>query len=96
MYSVYILYSPSLNKYYVGTTDNIPNRVHEHNSKFHLGAFTNRGIPWKLFFSIEQLSSKQAYSIERHIKSMKSTAYIIRLKQNEWLVNHLKIKFTSS
>ncbi len=96
MYSVYILYSPALNKYYVGTTDNIANRLIEHNTKFHIGAFTNRGIPWELFFSIEELSSKQAFSIERHIKSMKSTSYIIRLKENELLVHRLKTKFISS
>ena len=61
-----------------------------------LGAFTNRGIPWELFFTIEELSSKQAFSIERHIKSMKSTSYIIRLKENELLVHRLKTKFISS
>ena len=49
-----------------------------------------------IVFSIEELSSKQAFSIERHIKSMKSTSYIIRLKENELLVHRLKTKFISS
>ncbi|WP_207422150.1 GIY-YIG nuclease family protein [Desertivirga brevis] len=33
MYIVYILYSSSLNKYYIGSTSNLPERLRKHNTK---------------------------------------------------------------
>ena len=41
---VYILYSSSLDKYYVGSTGNFVKRIVEHNSG--KGNFTSKGIPW--------------------------------------------------
>ena len=32
MYSVYILYSESADKYYIGHTENIDKRIHQHNN----------------------------------------------------------------
>ncbi len=75
MFSVYILYSKKLKRYYVGTTDNIQERLVEHNSIKYENAFTSRGIPWELKLVLESLSSEQAYAIEKHIKSMKSKNY---------------------
>ncbi|MBP5135682.1 MAG: GIY-YIG nuclease family protein [Paludibacteraceae bacterium] len=41
---VYILYSAKLDRYYVGSTDNIIRRLGEHNRK--KGKYTDVGIPW--------------------------------------------------
>jgi putative endonuclease len=40
----YILYSPKLNKYYVGSTTDIKRRLEEHNRGKE--KFTRTGIPW--------------------------------------------------
>jgi hypothetical protein len=49
MYSVYILYSKSFDRYYVGYTNNLERRISEHNRK--KGKFTDAGIPWVLAHS---------------------------------------------
>jgi len=48
MYFVYILYSKKLNKFYTGYTQNLKNRLKNHNNREVY--FTSRGCPWKLIF----------------------------------------------
>ena len=71
-YTVYILHSSQLNRYYTGSTDDVERRLAEHNTGKYKGGFTTKGIPWVLYLTIDGLSSKQAYEIESHIKKMKS------------------------
>ncbi len=76
MYCVYIIYSRKLNRFYTGTTDNFKIRLIQHNSKTYPNSFTCKGIPWISYHIIDNLTSKQAYDIERHIKKMKSKKYL--------------------
>ena len=80
MYTTYILYSDSLNKYYVGSTNDVDRRLSEHNRK--KGKFTDLGIPWKIVYSEVFDSAKQARNRELYIKSRKSRKYIEELIQN--------------
>ncbi|WP_205508141.1 GIY-YIG nuclease family protein [Longitalea arenae] len=57
MYFVYILYSVSSGKTYVGYSNNVERRLHEHNVTESSG-FTLRYRPWTLIRT-EQYSSKQ-------------------------------------
>ncbi len=82
MFYVYIIYSPKLDRFYIGSTDNFDLRIIQHNSSLYQDAFTSKGIPWDLFLYIEGNNSAQAYNIEKHIKKMKSKNYIQNLKQN--------------
>jgi putative endonuclease len=93
MFSVYILKSEKLNRFYIGTTDDVQRRIIEHNSQTFKNAFTSRGVPWVLILSIDNLSSDQAYKIERHIKKMKSKKYIENLCLNPDLVFNLTRRF---
>ena len=68
MYCVYIIHSEKLNRFYIGTTDNFKLRLRQHNDALYKNAFTTKGIPWTEFFVINNLESKQAFSIEKHIK----------------------------
>ncbi len=92
-FSVYILFSSKLNRFYTGTTDNVERRLVEHNTGSHIDAFTNKGVPWTLFLVIGGLSSGQAYKIERHIKAMKSKKYIENLAEYNDMVEKLKEKY---
>ncbi|MDP1726911.1 MAG: GIY-YIG nuclease family protein [Bacteroidota bacterium] len=77
---VYILYSKSIKKHYIGfTTESILIRVDRHNSNYYDGKFTTQGKPWELVFSIECKDEKLARKIENHIKAMKSSKYIENL-----------------
>jgi putative endonuclease len=76
-YFVYILYSSAKNKYYIGYTTNIEQRLIQHNSK-HKG-FTNTAFDWVLKYK-EIFETKQAaLSREKQMKSWKSRAMIEKL-----------------
>ena len=79
MYFVYILWSEKLQRFYTGTTDNIPVRLEQHNNASYPDSFSAKGIPWKIYYVIECTNSRQAYKIEKHIKAMKSSSYIKNL-----------------
>ncbi len=67
-YFVYIIFSKKLNKFYTGFTENIDNRLLQHNSG--ISTFTSRGIPWELkhFFIVESIQA--AKILEKEIKSV--------------------------
>jgi putative endonuclease len=66
MYYVYILFSQSVQKYYVGSTSDIKNRVNQHNAG--RSNFTSRGLPWILIVAIECNSRVEAVRLELKIK----------------------------
>jgi putative endonuclease len=77
MFIVYILYSKSFDRYYVGYTNDIERRISEHNRK--KGKFTDAGIPWKLVHSELFNTKKEAMSREKLIKSRKSKSFILEI-----------------
>jgi putative endonuclease len=77
MYYTYIIYSPSLDKYYVGYTQNLELRIERHNSSW--GKFTSSGIPWKLVYSESFAKKSEAIKRENEIKKKRSRKYIERL-----------------
>ena len=76
-YYFYILFSDSLNKYYIGFTSNISERIRKHNSK-HKG-FTGQTNDWKLVYSETYDSKELAYARERQVKKWKNRNRIIEL-----------------
>ncbi|MBI2333929.1 MAG: GIY-YIG nuclease family protein, partial [Chloroflexi bacterium] len=45
MFYIYILYSQSLRRYYVGSTENVMRRLQEHNAG--KSKYTRAGTPWE-------------------------------------------------
>ena len=74
MYTVYILYSQTLHRYYVGYTNNLERRIAEHNRK--KGKYTDRGIPWGLVYTETFPDKLSAMNREKEIKKRKSRQYI--------------------
>ncbi|HRN56641.1 MAG TPA: GIY-YIG nuclease family protein, partial [Agriterribacter sp.] len=62
MFWVYIIYSSSLGKYYVGSTENIHKRIDQHNTG--RGNFTSKGIPWILIISFRCSDRTEAVQLE--------------------------------
>ena len=81
MATVYILYSPIINKYYVGSCINLSERLIEHQIGKYKNSYTIKSNDWILFYSIDHLEYKQARLIEKHVKRMKSRKYIEDLKK---------------
>ena len=70
-FKLYILYSGSLDKYYVGSTgDLIEERIRKHNSN-HSG-FTGKRNDWKLVYKEEYADKSAVLKREREIKGWKS------------------------
>jgi putative endonuclease len=69
-FHLYILYSPTLNKYYIGHTgDTLEERLRKHNSN-HKG-FTGKATDWKIVYTEEFKTKSAAYAREREIKAWK-------------------------
>lgn len=77
MAHVYILYSPSIDTYYVGSTGNLEDRLKRHNAG--RSTYTKRGIPWTLVYSQEFPTKAEACREEYRIKAEKSRKYIEQL-----------------
>ena len=74
MSCVYIIYSKTLDKYYVGQTDNLERRLIQHNSGY--SKSTKSASPWELKH-VERFNSRsEAMKRELEIKSKKSRKYI--------------------
>ena len=78
---VYILYSVSIDTYYIGSCENLESRLEAHRKKQYANSFTVRAEDWNVFFQIRNLSYSQARKIENHIKKMKSRIYLENLSK---------------
>ena len=70
IYSVYIIHSHPLDRYYVGQTNNIIKRLERHNLGYVKS--TKSYIPWTLVYSEHYNSRSQAMKRESVIKAWKS------------------------
>ena len=82
MHYLYILYSPSHDKFYVGESQDFRKRLLKHNeSPFH--SYTKKYRPWELYTVFECEDRSQGRSCEAFIKKQKSKAFIRNLKTME-------------
>jgi len=77
MYYLYILYSENIDKFYVGYSVNLEERIKKHNTN-HKG-FTGKTNDWKVVYTEKFASKKQAFDREREIKKWKSRKKILEL-----------------
>ncbi len=80
-YYLYVLYSQSLDKYYIGISNNPEKRLEFHN----LGksgskqAFTKRSNDWEIVYKEMYNTKTEALNREKEIKSKKSRRFIENL-----------------
>ena len=96
MASVYILFSPKLNKYYIGSCLDLEQRLLEHKNKTYFNSYTRIADDWQLYFEMHHLEGVITRKIERHIKSMKSKKYIENLKKYPDISLKLISKYSNS
>jgi putative endonuclease len=79
MFYIYIIYSETFDKYYIGQTDNCERRLNEHNTSKHT-TFTSKYRPWVLAAYFEVGNDRGiARKIENKLKSLKSREIISKL-----------------
>ena len=77
MYYVYILKSQQTGWYYIGHTQDLPKRIHQHNSGY--SKSTKSGIPWELVHQKEFQDRGAAMKRELELKRKKSREFIEEL-----------------
>jgi putative endonuclease len=79
MFYTYILQSQSTGKLYIGSTQNIEERIKRHNSG--RSNYTRNKGPWIILFSIIFDSRSEAISLEYKLKAGKNSSKI-----KEWIM----------
>ena len=80
MYWVYIIQSQSSRRYYVGMTEDLPQRLRHHNSGANTS--TRRKGPWAFVYQEACLDKTSAWKRERQIKKYKGGAAFRKLLQS--------------
>ena len=70
MYTVYILYSEKINKYYIGFSSDVQDRLRKHNNASK--GFTNTGRPWIIVYTELFDNKKKAGDREKQLKGWKN------------------------
>ena len=74
MFTVYIIYSSVIDKFYTGQTQDIERRLEEHNRG--KTSFSAQGMPWTLVFSKECSSRSEALKLEKLIKKRGAARFL--------------------
>jgi len=77
MFHTYILYSKTADKFYVGATSSIEERLKKHNNKNK--GFTQQACDWEIVYRKEFNEMSQALNHEKEIKNWKSRKMIVKL-----------------
>ena len=77
MFWVYVVQNPQ-GRFYVGHTDDLDARLLRHNRTDKPSTFTRKNGPWILAWKEPHLTRGAAMAREKHIKGMKSAAWIRR------------------
>jgi putative endonuclease len=76
---VYILYSKSRDRYYIGSSADVKQRLSRHNAG--ATASTKSGRPWRVVYTELFQSKNEAICRENYLKKMKSRVYLENLMQ---------------
>jgi putative endonuclease len=81
MYTIYSIYNKKHNKIYIGQTEDIDNRLKEHNDPDNLRhAFTKKfDGNWKLIYKEEVTTRKLSLIREKQLKSYQGRLFIKKL-----------------
>ena len=71
---VYYLYSEKINKFYIGKSVDILNRLEEHNRGKE--KYTKKGVPWRLVGYIQCDTNLEASKLEQKMKKAKNPKYV--------------------
>ena len=82
VYSVYILYSESLDRFYKGQTGNLKDRLFRHNNGREKS--TKVGVPWVLIWTTSKTTRSEAVVLESKLKNLnrlKTIAFIMKYSE---------------
>ena len=83
MHFVYVIYSRSVDRYYIGETVDIVERLIQHRMHHYVGSFTSIADDWEVAFSLRFKDRESALKAEKYFKKSKSKVYLNRLQHEE-------------
>ncbi|MCH8475519.1 MAG: GIY-YIG nuclease family protein [Opitutales bacterium] len=81
MYFTYILKSSSNNRYYIGYSSDLDERLQKHNAGY--SKATKSGVPWNIVWSHSFDSKSDAIKLEKWLKKMKSAEFLDKVIRGE-------------
>ena len=82
MFTVYVLYSSSFNKIYIGFTSNLEARILSHNHLANKG-YTLKFRPWEIIYTEIFETKSEAMKREKELKSANGRKFIWSLIENK-------------
>ena len=76
MYSVYAIYNQSVNKYYIGQTVDLSQRLSQHNKGDYKGYTSRFQGEWKLIYKESTPTRSEALKREKQLKSFRGREFI--------------------
>ena len=79
MYYVYILYSEPFDKFYIGQTNDIVDRIKRHNAGSE--SYTKRYTPWVIKWSTQKPTRAEAMALEKKLKNLSKKRLLIFMEK---------------
>ena len=92
MHYLYIIYSKTADKFYVGETYDIQARISKHNEHYYSDSFTKITDDWELVFSFSCKDENEAVYLEKIIKRMKSKFFIQKVISDSKILDDILSK----
>jgi len=90
----YIIYSKTLDRFYIGYTVDFNERLRQHNSGYYgSGIYTFKVKDWEEYLLIPCETINEAVYIERYIKRMRSRRYIENLKRYPEIIDKIRLRY---
>ncbi len=91
MHYLYIIYSKTLDAFYIGESPDVSVRLQQHNNHYFKRNFTKAANDWEVLLKHQCETKSQALYLEKFIKRMKSKVFIKKvISQPEILKDILK------
>ena len=92
MHFLYIIYSKSQDRFYVGETSDLNYRLELHNTHHFKGSYTKIASDWAFVLQHECSSKTEALYLERFIKRMKSRKFIEKIIKDPKIVVNISLE----
>ena len=92
MYYLYVIYSKSVNRYYVGESPNVENRLRMHQNHYFKNGFTKAATDWEVLLSKECRTKDDAIYLEKFVKRMKSKTFIRKIIEDPKILDDILAK----
>ncbi|MBK5213266.1 MAG: GIY-YIG nuclease family protein [Flavobacteriaceae bacterium] len=89
MHYLYIIYSETINRYYIGESHDADERLKQHNIHYFKSNFTKASNDWKLSLKYLCRNKEEAVFLEKFIKKMKSRVFIKKVIENPEILTDL-------